>query len=1333
VDPISETFAMSRSHVVPIFHTVALGVVMAFGMSGPAAAQSLDPNSWIPNGDVNAVAAFDNTIYVGGAFTEWAPPTGAVASFDPGTAALQPGFPKVVGQIYAICGDGAGGVYLGGQFTKVGDQARTNLAHVNASNVVTAWDPVPNNYVLALYRNPTTGTVYAGGLFSTIDGVSRNRFGEIDSNGNVTSYAPSISSTVTCIEMYNGFIIVGGQFANAGGQPRSRIASLNPTTGLADAWNPSANGTVNALKVVTHASVTSLIVGGSFTTIGGQTRNGAANISLTTGLASAWNPNIAGTVFAIADYPTGFVLGGSFTSVSGQPCTNICQVNDTNGSPGATAWAPFLDQPVFALLPHGPSEVMAAGRFSVAGGQTRRGLAVLQLANPGNGTAWNAKLNEDVLALHDRGTSIVAGGEFTSANAVERLRLAAFDRSSGALLPWNPMANNVVNALALRTNGSTLQSIFVGGAFDVLNNVKPRLRLAELDPTTGTATTWNPGAGSDPVYALKISGNLLYVGGAFTGIGGVYRPGLAAVDMTTGQTQVPFAPMIFGGPVYSIELGPGVVYAGGSFTGVNDTNIPRPGLAQFLASNGAVTAWNPVPAPAVVRALSMSADGSSLAIGGDFTTINGNGRLRIAALGTSIPAVLQSWNPSTDAPVRCLSRKANVIYAGGDFLNVNLSTQRLHLAGLDATSGTATPFNVSLSTGNVFAHAIDGPEHLVGGSFTAVGGAVQQRFARYDDGSAPTCAASVWASEVGAPTRYITSGDVDADGLTDLLICGSGPSATVMRGQGAGGMGNGLFVSYTGFGLTAPAKCATFADFNADGLNDVAITMSSTSGLVWVFRNLGVGGWAAPIEIPVMGACDGLAAGDLDQDGILDLVVCLTDSAGVANRGGVQFLKGGGTNGTWNGTFATVWKLPSTANAVARRVTLQDLNDDGTLDILYSGQAPGSVNTIRMTPGGVPGVHDGIGGLVLPVSATDFAVGDLNGDGRADLVGASGRIQASRLRTATNNTNDPFNQWWASVLFQYVVLPSTPRELELLDYDLDGRLDLACTMDSIGRVEIHRGRGDGSFEQDEMASAALEAWGLVVGDFASNGSTDLVVGQPTCGTVRTIPQPLAPVLPMGLTVVSPNGGEMWAPLPPSTGGGAATEALGGSGPGAPPSTDAAQTITWTKGAGVLSVDIELSRNGGTTWQTIARNQPGTTLTWIVTPPASNQGRVRVRDAAVASHADASDGTFIVAGGVVGVDPLDGLPRVAAIRLAGANPVVRGVGGALAFRLDVPRAADVRVDVFDAAGRHVHTLARGRYAPGTHQLAWDGGARPGVYFARALVGEAKAVSKFVVLQ
>lgn len=78
------------------------------------------------------------------------------------------------------------------------------------------------------------------------------------------------------------------------------------------------------------------------------------------------------------------------------------------------------------------------------------------------------------------------------------------------------------------------------------------------------------------------------------------------------------------------------------------------------------------------------------------------------------------------------------------------------------------------------------------------------------------------------------------------------------------------------------------------------------------------------------------------------------------------------------------------------------------------------------------------------------------------------------------------------------------------------------------------------------------------------------------------------------------------------------------------------------------------------------------------------------------------------------------------------------GGGTTIHFDVPRAGQVRVEVFDAQGRRVAMLADGRFAPGTHALRWDGtdagGARvlPGVYLYRMAADGFRAQQRMVLL-
>src|SRR5207249_435635 len=89
--------------------------------------------------------------------------------------------------------------------------------------------------------------------------------------------------------------------------------------------------------------------------------------------------------------------------------------------------------------------------------------------------------------------------------------------------------NGLTPVLALAVSGGT---VYAGGTFATIGG-QPRNRIAELDTTSGAATTWNPNA-NNTVGALAVSGSTVYVGGGFTSIAGQATSVIAALDATTG-------------------------------------------------------------------------------------------------------------------------------------------------------------------------------------------------------------------------------------------------------------------------------------------------------------------------------------------------------------------------------------------------------------------------------------------------------------------------------------------------------------------------------------------------------------------------------------------------------------------------------------------------------------------------------------------------------------------------------------------------------------------------------------------------------------------------------
>ena len=1307
---------MVRSWLLP-----SLAVLAAVILPGSEVrAQPVDDIRWVPNGPVYAVARHDGITYVGGQFTIVSPPGGGGAPINIANDVIPAGYPYVVGRVFAVAPDGLGGWYIGGLFTHVGGQPRNNIARIAADYSVYAWNPNANGAVLAL-ATPTSGTIYVGGEFTSIGGQSRTRLAELDANtGLATSMNIEMSSVVRALGNAGTTMYVGGDFTFAGVTPRSRLCAINMATRTLTTWNPGASGTVHALEVVSRPGPSiSILVGGSFGTLAGQARANLGEV-FTTGLASSWNPSPNGTVRDIHEQAVDYI-GGDFTTVGGQPRNHVAAV-DPNGF--IYPWNPDVDGPVETLT-WSSNHVFVGGTFANVGGLPRRNAAKIDQTT-GIAAAWDPKPNNTVKALVVGTGKIYAGGEFTGFGGVERRNLAAFDDWTARPTSWDPSPDGTVLALALRSFGPAVYAVYAGGAFLNVQG-QPRAHLAAIHPKTGAPTSWVTDTNL-LVRALAVNDTLVAFGGDFTSTNGE-ATGFVAARLHTGGPVIHFDGLPGGSIVQALALNASTLHVGGTF-----------GFARFNRPTQSLIAYqNPTTNGNVIALL---ARGNTIYAGGSFTTVGGQPRSRLVKLTNN--STLDAWNPGADGIVRALVQGETGLVAGGDFLNAG-GAPRQRIALIDQTTGLALPWGADITDREVWALSARGPVVDVGGTFRGV--ASLSPLAGYGVlglNRISLCGAPL-ASTAGGRPRALAVLDYNADGIEDLAVCQDGGATKrvdIMRGTGSGGVGNGLFAMVQNLILSSTPQAVVAADFDKDGLPDLAVSESDESGVITLFHN--VSGTFQPwTSVPLMGRSDGLAAGDFDADGILDLVACLVDSAGTIKRGGLQFFRGGGPNGTWDGTFVYSDKSHQLVWAAsARRVVAHDFDQDGFADYFVTGAT--SVPLLVFTgPTLEVTCQQVVSDFPYPPDGFAVAHGDFNEDGRSDLVYSRGRSLNIRYKNETVGCGI----WFPLPNQISVALPSTPKDLAVMDVDRDGILDVLCTFDSLSTLAYCRGGGaDGIPDGTILPPVDLishDVWAIALGDFVTDEDTDILTTMATCGYVSVLQGTALPMFPMTITLDSPNGGESLARTPVTR---PPLETLSleiaedelavmsSSSDAAPPARVASlRTISWTKGAGVHGVDVELSRNDGTTWESIATNMPGSSMTWYSTPPAASLARVRVRDAVFRAHIDASDAPFAVITGLIGTPP-PGAPAVAGLALLGRNPSL----GAMRFRLDVPQAADVTVVVYDAAGRAVRTLARRAYPAGSHDVGWDGadergaGARRGVYFVKTTIGSFRATRKVVML-
>ena len=352
--------------------------------------------------------------------------------------------------------------------------------------------------------------------------------------GGFPSIVPGVFATVS--DGVGGWYI-GGSFTSVGGLSRNGLAHIRADKTVDPAWDPNLNGQVQTIAV----SGSTVYFGGQFTTVNGSTpRKFAAAVDATTGVATAWDPNVNNDVDALAVSGSTVYMGGPFTMVNGSTARKYAAAFDaTNGS--VTSWNPSITDGfgVYSLAVSG-STVYLGGDFHTINGSTTpatRNFAAAVDATSAAATSWDPNLSLGVfggrvLAMIVSGPKVYLGGIFDHVNggSVARTDLASVDTTLGtADASWNPNPDNNVKTMDLVGN-----TLYIGGDLTMINGSTPRGHLAAVDATSGTATSWSPNADSS-VYSLAVSGSAVGAGGTFGAVDPQARNHLAAIDATTGQ------------------------------------------------------------------------------------------------------------------------------------------------------------------------------------------------------------------------------------------------------------------------------------------------------------------------------------------------------------------------------------------------------------------------------------------------------------------------------------------------------------------------------------------------------------------------------------------------------------------------------------------------------------------------------------------------------------------------------------------------------------------------------------------------------------------------------
>lgn len=455
------------------------------------------------NAAVNALTLqADGKVIAGGAFTSVQPNDGAssftrqfVARFNTDGTLDQNFDPNANAPINALAAQANGQIVAGGSFTAFlpnGSSSailRNNVARINSDGAIDpTFNPNVNAAVTSLALQPD-GAVLIGGDFTTVQAnnattaVARNRLARLNADGSLDfNFNPDVNGAITGLAarpdgtvlisgaftglQTNGSIVVGGSFATIGGVAARNLAALNNDGSVNTSFQPRPDGAVNALLMQPDGK---LVAGGAFTNIAGVARNRIARFNADGTLDATFNPDASGAVTSLALHNDGRILvGGSFATLGGLPRAGLARINaDGSGDAGFTAQAgPTAVQSI---------AVQSDGRilFATGAGPTRP--TQLQRVNadgsPDPTFVVPALAGTARIALQADGRILV--GDSSTGTFLRRLN------SNGSVDgTFNPSPNGPVTALALQSDGR----LVIGGNFNSVGG-QSRVGIARISNT----------------------------------------------------------------------------------------------------------------------------------------------------------------------------------------------------------------------------------------------------------------------------------------------------------------------------------------------------------------------------------------------------------------------------------------------------------------------------------------------------------------------------------------------------------------------------------------------------------------------------------------------------------------------------------------------------------------------------------------------------------------------------------------------------------------------------------------------------------------------------------
>jgi hypothetical protein len=323
-------------------------------------------------------------------------------------------------------------------------------------------------------------------------------------------------------------------------------------------------------------------------------------------------------------------------------------------------------------------------------------------------------------------------------------------------------------------------------------------------------------------------------------------------------------------------------------------------------------------------------------------------------------------------------------------------------------------------------------------------------------------------------------GDLNGDDKPDLVSGSSRTTVSVLVNKG-----DGRFRAKREFGTGRDPKAVAIGDLDGDGSGDIA-TMNA--GTVSVLLNNGDGTFRAKRDYATARNSSSMVLGDVNGDAKLDVVTAnFSDVAAIS-----LFLNVG------DGSFHA--RRDFVPGLSAEVLAMGDVNDDGSPDLAVGGETQDGLPVLSVflnaSDGSFPTRHDD----QLGVAPNSIEIGDVNGDGKPDLIWTHSEKETGPLVfVQLNRGRGRFFEGRRYAVHGDWATGGT--SVAIGDLNGDRKADLAVTS-RLHAVSVLVNRGAGAFRRQlDYGTGKYTVFVVLAADLNGDRKLDLVVNS---GTVQVL-------------------------------------------------------------------------------------------------------------------------------------------------------------------------------------------------------------------------------------